>query len=117
MQKSLALELNTILAPLTPAKSMYERLCVQIKDFQKTLDSTQEVGASLVSFNSDHVFHIIDLGYHGTDMIIFYGENNSGNKMTLLQHVSQLNVLLIAVPSLDKSKPARRIGFSNENFD
>lgn len=103
--------------PPMPAKSMYERLCIQIEDFQNTLDATQEVGASLVSFNPNHVFHIINLGYHGPDMVIFYGEDNDGKKMTLLQHISQLNVLLIAIPSVDTSKPARRIGFSSENFD
>lgn len=99
--------------PIPPgqAESMYNRLCIQIKDFQNTLDATQEVGASLVSFNPNYVFHIIEIGYHGRDMVIFYGEDNDGKKMTLLQHVSQLNVLLIALPSVDISKPARRIGF------
>lgn len=94
-----------------PAKSMYERLCIQIKDFQNKLDETQEVGASLVSFNSNQVLRITNFTYHGPDMVIFYGEDNDGKKMTLLQHISQLNVLLIAVPCIDTTKPAFRIGF------
>lgn len=94
-----------------PAESMYERLCIEIKNFQDELDDTQEVGASLVSFNNNSVFHISTLGFHGKDMIIFYGLNNEGQKVRLLQHISQLNVLLIAVPRLDETKPAHRIGF------
>lgn len=93
-----------------PARWMHERVVRSINDFELALDNDQEVGGRLISFGPDFVFHIEDVGYWGPDMIIFYGRDNLGKKIQLLQHVSQLSVLLVAV---DKQQPeARRIGFA-----
>lgn len=95
--------------PDPPAKWMYERVARQIIDFEKELDSDEEIGGRLVSAPGEGVFHIEDLGYWGPDMLIFYGKNQHGRPVELLQHYSQLNVLLTAIPK-EKDEP-RRIGF------
>lgn len=95
----------------TAAENIYYKLAKQIHDFEAELNDSDEVGAYLVSFHSHTTFHITDIGYHGVDMIIFYGENEEGQKLKLVQHISQLNVLLAAVKKIDLNKPARRIGF------
>ena len=100
------------ISKINPARWTYERLIEYIKDFENELDSEHEIGARLVSFNTATVFHIQDLGYYGPDIISFNGINENGENVQLIQNVSQLNVLLVAVKKI-KDKP-RRIGFDLE---
>ena len=94
---------------LNPAQWTYERLAEYIKDFEATLDNEHEIGARLVSFGQNVTFHIEDIGYYGPDIIHFDGRNEAMEKVQLIQHVSQLSVLLVAVKK-QQDKP-RRIGF------
>lgn len=94
---------------LNPAEWMYERLKKYIKEFEAQLDEDHEVGAHLVSFGHELTFHIQDIGYHGPDMITFYGRNDKGEDVQLIQHTSQLSVLLVAMRK-QQAQP-RRIGF------
>jgi hypothetical protein len=95
--------------PDPPAKRMYERVVRQIIDFEKQLSPEQEIGGRCVSAPREGVFHIEDLGYWGPDMLIFYGTDADGRPIQLLQHYSQLSVMLCVVPKEKDS--ARRIGF------
>ena len=97
------------IAKINPAKSAYNRLLEYIKDFEKNLDEEHEVGARLVSFGTTHTFHIQNLDYYGPDIITFYGKTDKGDEVQLIQNISQLNVLLIAMKKLEE-KP-KRIGF------
>lgn len=93
---------------INPAQWMYERVVKSIISFEEKLDPEMEIGARLVSFASSEIISIDDVGYWGPDMVIFYGRNADDRPVELLQHLSQLSVLLVAV------KPAtepRRIGF------
>lgn len=92
-----------------PARWTYKRLGEYIKDFEEKLDQEHEIGARLVSFGHSVVFHIENVGYYGPDIISFDGVNDKNERVQLIQHVSQLSVLLVAVQKLDE-KP-RRIGF------
>jgi hypothetical protein len=75
---------------------------------KKELDPSLEIGARLVSFTANEVIHIDDVGYWGPDIIKFYGHTSDGRAVELMQHLSQLNVLLMAVKPV--AEP-RRIGF------
>ena len=113
--------LSTVVAPVpttlprppehgdNAAKWMFERLATYIKQFEGALDDEHEIGARLVSFGHNLTFHIEDMGYYGPDMIVFYGKNDSGEPVQLIQHTSQLSVLLVAVRK--QSERPRRIGF------
>lgn len=92
-----------------PAKWTYMRLGEYIKDFENDLDNEHEIGARLVSFGQAIIFHIESVGYHGPDIINFDGINEKGERVQLIQNISQLSVLLVAMKKL-KDKP-RRIGF------
>lgn len=92
-----------------PARWMFERLATYIRQFESRLDEEHEIGARLVSFGANLTFHIEDMGYFGPDMIVFYGKNDKGEPVQLIQHTSQLNVLLVAVRK-QEAHP-RRIGF------
>ena len=68
-----------------------------------------KLARALVTFGPDVTFHINNVGYWGPDMIVFYGLDIRGQKVELLQHITQLSVLLVAVSKVH-DKP-RRIGF------
>lgn len=92
------------------ADYQYEILCNYIKDFQNNLDDEHEVGLQLASFGQSTLLNVTDIGYSNPCIIDFYGYCN-GNEAHLIQHINQLNFLLLAIPKLDPEKPARRIGF------
>jgi hypothetical protein len=94
---------------LNPAKWMYERLAKRIIDFEKELASDEEIGGRFVAAPNEGVFHIEDISYWGPDMIMFEGVNQHGKKVELLQHYSQMTVLLTAIPKI--ADEPRRIGF------
>jgi len=96
----------------TLADTMYDRLREQIAAFQNDLAEDEEVGASLTHFGKDTTIAIESLGYHNPGLIIFHGTTTTPDKhrVTLLQHLTQVNVLLIAIKVKPGTK-ARRIGF------
>ena len=57
--------------------------------------------------------HIQGMGFFAPDLITFYGADPGGAKTQLVQHVSQLNVMLRSVPKL--AEEPRRIGFELRN--
>lgn len=95
---------------LNPAKWMHERIVSSIRDFEIQLDADCEVGARLMSFGSEMTVRIENVEYWGPDLIVFHGESTEGGRVQLLQHVSQLSVLL--VPVQKPNGDARRIGFN-----
>jgi hypothetical protein len=104
--------LERIIPPnYTLADTMYDRLVEQIAKFEKELDKDEEVGACLTHFGKDIVIAIENLGYHNPALVIFYGYTEKGDKVTLLQHMTQVNVLLCALKVKENRAP-RRIGFA-----
>ena len=65
-----------------------------------------------MSFSERDPIHIHDVGHSGPDLVIFYGTNLDGRPVQLLQHVTQVSVLLVALPN-EHEKP-RRIGYDLE---
>ena len=95
--------------PDPPAKWMYERVAKQIIEFEKDLSLEEEIGGRFISAPKEGYFHIEDIGYWGPDMLIFHGTDANGRPIQLMQHYSQLSVLLCVVPK--EKAEARRIGF------
>lgn len=100
------------------AKWMYERVVKKITEFEKSIPDNMQAGGRFVSSANGYTFSIDDVGYWNPDMIVFYGTGPDGAKVELLQHTSQLNLLLVAVPRTDDlSKPRRKIGFASEESE
>lgn len=93
---------------VNPAKWMYERLVRSVIAFEKKLDATREIGARLIQFAPGETIAIDDIGFWGPDLITFFGRNADGHPVELMQHISQVNMLLVALPVTGKPK---RIGF------
>ena len=94
-------------------KVILPQVCQAIKkyveDFEAQLDEEHEVGVRLASFGGVVLFHAERIGFSTPNVISFYGLTEEGEKVQLIQHVSQLNFLLKAVKKMEE-KP-RRIGF------
>ncbi|PWE32314.1 hypothetical protein DDZ14_11340 [Maritimibacter sp. 55A14] len=94
----------------SPAEWAYERLILYIKAFEEQLDNEHEVAMGFTGGDAG-VLRIEGMGHFAPDIVTFYGSDASGAKTQLVQHVSQLNVMLRAVPKqADRPEPAR-IGF------
>lgn len=109
--------LNAVPKPLqkpaeakSAARWAYERLILYIQNFEKQLDGEHEVAMGFTG-DSAGVLRIEGMGYFDPDLITFYGSDGAGVKTQLVQHVSQLSVMLRALPKrVDQDEP-QRIGF------
>lgn len=94
------------------ADTCYEHVTEEVMAFQKELDDEHEVGIMLTSFGKNIVMAVDDIGYQNPNLLYFYGTVD-GSYAQLIQHMSQLNFLLIAVKKQEPDKPPRRIGFTS----
>ncbi len=96
------------------ADHTYKIICERIKEFEDSLDDAHEVGVKLASFGETVLMTVTDIGYSNPTTLVFHGLVN-GKKATLIQHISQLNFLLLGLERQDPSKPKFQIGFSLSN--
>lgn len=92
------------------ANRQYEILMETIRQFESQLDENHEIGVRLAMFGQSFLMNVTGLGYSNPSLIHFYGQVN-GKHAELIQHVNQLNFLLMAVP-VEEGRSPRRIGFS-----
>ncbi|MDG2339866.1 MAG: DUF6173 family protein [Paracoccaceae bacterium] len=94
----------------SPSRWAYERLILYIKNFEEQLDNEHEVAMGFAGSDAG-VLRIEGMGYFDPDVLTFYGTDPEGNKTQLIQHVSQLNVILRALPLQVVDDEPKRIGF------
>lgn len=94
----------------SPAEWAYERLILYIQNFEQQLDNEHEVAMGFAGGETG-VLRIEGMGFFDPDMITFYGTDSMGVKTQLVQHVSQLSVMLRALPKTMEEEPPSRIGF------
>jgi len=94
----------------SPAEWAYERLVLYIQKFEETLDNEHEVAMGFTGADAG-VMRIEGMGFFDPDIITFYGSDPTGTKTQLVQHVSQLNVMLRALPKPTEEAEPARIGF------
>ncbi|WP_444239969.1 DUF6173 family protein [Eshraghiella crossota] len=77
-------------------------LCLSYRDLFLWLFQNSYIFTSLL---------IKEIGYIGYNLVCFHGEDTSGKPLELIQHVQQLNFLLMIVPKPEPEVPKRQIGF------
>lgn len=77
--------------------------------FQNSLDASHEVGIQLANFGIASEIRIRAITYYNPKLIEFIGVRD-GRQVSLVQHISQLNFLLVALPA-EKPEEPYRIGF------
>ena len=80
-----------------------------VQDFQRSLDQDHDVGLLLTNLGQSTLMEVTQIGYEESVLMVFRGYVN-GTMATLIQHISQLNFLLMAVPKAP-DQPKRKIGF------
>jgi hypothetical protein len=94
----------------SPAEWMYDRLILYIRNFEQQLDGAHEIAIGFAGGDAG-VLRIEGVGYFDPDVVTFYGRDDEGSKTQLIQHVTQVSVMLRAVRKVEPDEPARRIGF------
>lgn len=96
---------------MSPAQWMYLRIGQAIVAFEKTLDAQHEVGFHLVSTSGGQTMHVLDVGFWAPDLVLFFGRSGDGSPIQLMQHVTQVNLMLVAAKKQTEDAPPNRIGF------
>lgn len=94
----------------SPAEWAYERLILFIQNFESQLDGDHEVAMGFTGGDAG-VMRIEGMGFFAPDILTFYGSDPTGARNQQIQHVSQLNVILRALPKQVDQPEANRIGF------
>jgi hypothetical protein len=102
--------LNKPVEGKSAARWAYERLILYIRNFEEQLDGEHEI-AMMFAGGDAGVLRIEGMGYFDPDLITFYGTDERGAKTQMVQHVTQMNVMLRALPKAKPEAPANRIGF------
>lgn len=92
--------------------TQFEIIKRRILEFQASLDSEHDVALMLTNFGQSILMNVTEIGYEESVLMVFKGLVD-GNEATLIQHVSQLNFLMMAVPK-DPAVPKRQIGFASD---
>jgi hypothetical protein len=95
--------------PRNPAELAVQRLGEAIASFEADLSNEEEVGGVIIGAPGNTTFHIIKFYNLNKDILVFEGINEHGKPQQLVQHVTQLSILLTALPKLNETP--RRIGF------
>jgi hypothetical protein len=103
--------LNALLAQQNFASEFCKKLYTEINEFDSDLDAEDEVVARLVNFGEIIQFGIESIGFSDPSLIIFIGHTSDGSHVQLVQHVSQISILLLSAKRPDPEKPKFPIGF------
>jgi len=87
----------------------FRHLMQRIEAFQEGLKEDEEIGLQLANYGLAAQLHIRSIGFQNPNLLEFSGLTIDGNECVLVQHLSQLNFMLIALKPVE-DKPFR-IGF------
>ncbi|MEM1384463.1 MAG: DUF6173 family protein [Pseudomonadota bacterium] len=92
------------------AEEVCSHLVKRVVAFENALDEQHEVGIRLANFGVAAEINIRAITFRNPYLIEFSGILPNGQTVALVQHVSQLSFLLVAVPPAVEQQPYR-IGF------
>jgi hypothetical protein len=98
------------------ASNLGDQIYEKILDYEAKLDEAHEVGARLVSFGQTVTFHLEGMECMDPSLVCFFGTTDANEPVELIQHVTQISILLTKVPLLDPKKK-RLVGFGRERDD
>ena len=100
------------------ASEFHERLVKWINDYNDNLDSAHEVGVQLVNFGQNVTIRLEDIGYWNPSLMSFSGvREDTHEPVELIQHVTQISILLTSLSRTNPLEPKKRIGFEAPETD
>ena len=92
------------------AEEIFIYLNDKAKAFENLLEDDEEMGVQLANFGVPASIHLRSLSFKNPNIIEFSGVDTEGNRLDLVQHISQLSFLFVALKPIGE-KPYRA-GFS-----
>jgi hypothetical protein len=94
------------------AQSACEKILAQVNEYQAELPEGNEVAFLVAYFGSQIMLRVEEIGYQNPQMIILIGTIDGQNcRSRIIQHLSQLNIVLMALPVIDGAEPREVTGF------
>jgi hypothetical protein len=94
------------------ASVIFRSLMAQVTEFERGLNDDGEIGALIALFGREVEIRIIKIEYTDPHLLIFHGiDIISNERVKLVQHPTQTNLILKAVPKVDSNQEPRRIGY------
>ena len=87
-------------------KEVYKAIREYFDQFEAVLDNSHEIAISLASFGNEVDFRPEKIGFSMPSLVTFIGVTDAGERVQLVQHVSQLSFMLRAAEKL-KEEPTR----------
>jgi hypothetical protein len=91
---------------INPEMGVYKAIREYFEQFEAELDTGQEIAIRLASFGTEVDFRLEKIGFTLPSLITFIGVTDVGERIQLVQHVSQLSYMLRAVEKLN-DQPTR----------
>lgn len=106
----------TFVRPIGPelASDMVDRLGRWAARFQQGLGRNEEVGAVLPHFGRALTIRLTGFGYHNPGLVAVFGETEEGGECELLQHFTQVSLLLVPL-TVPEGREARRCDYGGED--
>ncbi|WP_432422350.1 DUF6173 family protein [Rhizobium leguminosarum] len=76
---------------------------------EESLSAEEELGVIVVGGNAPS-FHLRSIGHSNPDLLRFVGTDPNGNTVQIVQHHTQISVMIVTVPKLGER--AFRVGFA-----
>jgi len=89
-----------------PEVGVYKAIREYFEQFEAELETGQEIAIRLASFGNEVDFRLEKIGFTLPSIITFIGVTDVGERIQLVQHVSQLSYMLRAVEKLN-DQPTR----------
>lgn len=103
-------QLRNEIAKTNNAEYMAKVIGQRIVDFQSALSEVQDVALQIIQFNNSITLYVTEVSHLGLGLIVFRGLDSTDNPCEIVQHISQINVLMAIVPK-PVEIPHRKIGF------
>jgi len=91
------------------AEGIFNHLTRRVREFEDGLDEDEEIGLQLANFGVAERIHVRSIAYKNPNLVEFTGLIDADKSVVLVQHISQLNFLLIAMKPVEEEP--FRIGF------
>jgi len=93
-----------------PPQRMFEAVVSQVQAFEQSLTAGEDVGVMLTTLGAGLVIHVRNLA-HSQEAIFIAGVDEDGREVELIQHFTQISILLTRVKAQNPEEPRRQIGF------
>lgn len=94
-----------------PAGYLRERLMERVRAFEAALKNDEELGMRLASSGYPEPFRLTAVDHADPHLIIFRGETEEGRPVEVVQHLSQVSLMMVALAKAPERAEPRRIGF------